>query len=54
MEAKSLGFPDYATKESLAQQGGYVLALKGPQRDEAWMVFLARAIKQVACQLSAS
>ena len=28
------------TKESLAQQGGYGLALKGPQHDEAWLIFL--------------
>jgi aldehyde:ferredoxin oxidoreductase len=28
------------TKESLAQQGGFGLALKGPQHDEAWLIFL--------------
>jgi aldehyde:ferredoxin oxidoreductase len=28
------------SKESLAQQGGYGLALKGPQHDEAWLIFL--------------
>jgi aldehyde:ferredoxin oxidoreductase len=28
------------TKESLAQQGGYGLALKGPQHDEAWVIFM--------------
>jgi aldehyde:ferredoxin oxidoreductase len=28
------------TKESLAQQGGYGLTLKGPQHDEAWLIFL--------------
>jgi len=28
------------SKESLAQQGGYGLALKGPQHDEAWLIFV--------------
>ncbi|MHA1212027.1 MAG: aldehyde ferredoxin oxidoreductase C-terminal domain-containing protein, partial [Candidatus Heimdallarchaeota archaeon] len=27
-------------KESLAQQGGYGFTLKGPQHDEAWLIFL--------------
>ena len=40
MEAKGLEFSEYVTKESLAQQGGYGLALKGPQHDEAWLIFL--------------
>ena len=40
MEAKGLEFSEYITKESLAQQGGYGLALKGPQHDEAWLIFL--------------
>ncbi|MEE8631864.1 MAG: aldehyde ferredoxin oxidoreductase C-terminal domain-containing protein, partial [Candidatus Bathyarchaeia archaeon] len=31
MEAKGLEFSEYVTKESLAQQGGYGLALKGAQ-----------------------
>jgi len=35
-----LEFSEYVTKESLAQQGGYGLALKGPQHDEAWLIFL--------------
>ncbi|MFX1250702.1 MAG: aldehyde ferredoxin oxidoreductase family protein [Promethearchaeota archaeon] len=39
MEAKGLEFSEYMTKESLAQQGGYGLALKGPQHDEAWLIF---------------
>jgi len=39
MEAKGLEFSEYVTKESLAQQGGYGLALKGPQHDEAWLIF---------------
>ena len=40
MEAKGLEFSEYMTKESLAQQGGYGLTLKGPQHDEAWLIFL--------------
>jgi aldehyde:ferredoxin oxidoreductase len=40
MEAKGLEFSEYMTKESLAQQGGYGLALKGPQHDEAWLIFM--------------
>lgn len=39
MEAKGLEFSEYISKESLAQQGGYGLALKGPQHDEAWLIF---------------
>jgi len=40
MEAKGLEYSEYVTKESLAQQGGYGLAIKGPQHDEAWLIFL--------------
>jgi aldehyde:ferredoxin oxidoreductase len=40
MEAKGLEYSEYVTKESLAQQGGYGLALKGPQHDEAWLIFM--------------
>ncbi len=40
MEAKGLEYSEYMTKESLAQQGGYGMALKGPQHDEAWLIFL--------------
>jgi len=40
MESKGLEFSEYMTKESLAQQGGYGLALKGAQHDEAWLIFL--------------
>jgi len=42
MEAKGLEFAEYVSKESLAQQGGFGLALKGPQHDEAWLIFLDR------------
>jgi aldehyde:ferredoxin oxidoreductase len=40
MESKGLEISEYMTKESLAQQGGYGLTLKGPQHDEAWLIFL--------------
>ncbi len=39
MESKGLEFSFYITKESLAQQGGYGLACKGSQHDEAWLIF---------------
>lgn len=40
MEVKGLEFSLYVSKESLAQQGGYGFALKGPQHDEAWLIFI--------------
>ncbi|MBW1997726.1 MAG: aldehyde:ferredoxin oxidoreductase [Deltaproteobacteria bacterium] len=40
MEVKGLEFSMYRTQESLAQQGGYGFALKGPQHDEAWLIFI--------------
>ena len=40
MEAKGLEYSEYMTKESLAQQGGYGLSNKGPQHDEAWLIFM--------------
>ncbi len=40
MEVKGLEFSMYIPKESLAQQGGYGFALKGPQHDEAWLIFI--------------
>ncbi len=40
MESKGLEYSQYMSKESLAQQGGYTLALKGPQHDEAWLIFM--------------
>ncbi len=40
METKGLEFSMYITKESLAQQGGYGFALKGPQHDESWLIAL--------------
>ena len=40
MEVKGLEFSEYVSKESLAQQGGYSMANKGPQHDEAWLIFM--------------
>ena len=40
MEVKGLEYSEYVSKESLAQQGGYTMALKGPQHDEAWLIFM--------------
>jgi aldehyde:ferredoxin oxidoreductase len=40
MEAKGLEYSEYVSKESLAQQGGYGLTNKGPQHDEAWLIFI--------------
>jgi aldehyde:ferredoxin oxidoreductase len=46
-EIKGLEMSDYMTKESLAQQGGYALASKGPQHDEAWLIFMEQVHKQL-------
>ena len=40
MEIKGMEVSEYGTKESLAQQGGYGLATKGAQHDEAWLIFM--------------
>lgn len=40
MENKGLEYSQYLSKESLAQQGGYALTNKGPQHDEAWLIFM--------------
>ena len=40
MEVKGLEFSEYVSKESLAQQAGYAMAVKGPQHDEAWLIFM--------------
>jgi aldehyde:ferredoxin oxidoreductase len=47
MEAKGLEYSEYVTKESLAQQGGYGLANKGPQHDEAWLIFMDAVNNQI-------
>jgi len=44
MEIKGLEVSEYGTKESLAQQGGYGLATKGPQHDEAWLIFMDQVL----------
>jgi aldehyde:ferredoxin oxidoreductase len=47
MEVKGLEFSMYITKESLAQQGGYGFALKGPQHDEAWLIFIDQVYQEL-------
>ena len=47
MECKGLEYSEYVTKESLAQQGGYAMALKGAQHDEAWLIFMDMVNKQI-------
>jgi len=47
MEAKGLEYSEYVTKESLAQQGGYGLTNKGPQHDEAWLIFMDQVNNQL-------
>lgn len=40
MVNKGLEYSQYISKESLAQQGGYAMTNKGPQHDEAWLIFM--------------
>lgn len=40
MEVKGMEVSEYNCKESLVQQGGYAMANKGPQHDEAWLIFM--------------
>lgn len=40
LHGKGLEQSQYISKESLAQQGGYYLTNKGPQHDEAWLIFM--------------
>ncbi|MBU1919709.1 aldehyde:ferredoxin oxidoreductase [bacterium] len=47
MECKGLEYSEYMTKESLAMQGGYGLANKGAQHDEAWLIFMDMVNKQI-------
>ncbi len=47
MESKGLEYSQYVTKESLAMQGGYGLTLKGPQHDEAWLIFMDMVNNQI-------
>ncbi len=47
MEVKGMEISEYMTKELLAQQGGYGLAVKGGQHDEAWLIFMDQVNKQL-------
>jgi aldehyde:ferredoxin oxidoreductase len=47
MEAKGMEYSEYMTKESLAQQGGFGLANKGAQHDEAWLIFMDMVTKLI-------
>ncbi len=47
MEVKGMEISEYVTKESLAQQGGYGMALKGGQHDEAWLIFMDQVDNQI-------
>ena len=47
MENKGLEYSQYLSKESLAQQGGYTFANKGPQHDEAWLIFMDMVNNQI-------
>jgi len=47
MEVKGLEYSEYVSKESLAQQAGYALAVKGPQHDEAWLIFMDMVNNQI-------
>ncbi|MTI81095.1 MAG: aldehyde:ferredoxin oxidoreductase [Firmicutes bacterium] len=47
MECKGLEYAEYVSKESLVQQGGFGLANKGPQHDEAWLIFMDQVNNQL-------
>ncbi|MDD3050195.1 MAG: aldehyde ferredoxin oxidoreductase C-terminal domain-containing protein [Candidatus Cloacimonetes bacterium] len=47
MQSKGLEYSQYMCKESLAQQAGYTLAIKGPQHDEAWLIFMDMVNNQI-------
>ncbi|NLX09663.1 MAG: aldehyde:ferredoxin oxidoreductase [Chloroflexi bacterium] len=47
MEVKGMEISEYVSKESLAQQGGYGMAVKGAQHDEAWLIFMDMVNKQL-------
>lgn len=47
MENKGLEYSQYISKESLAQQGGFALTNKGPQHDEAWLIFMDMVNNQI-------
>jgi Aldehyde:ferredoxin oxidoreductase len=47
MESKGLEYSQYMPKESLAQQAGFALTNKGPQHDEAWLIFMDMVNNQI-------
>ena len=47
MENKGLEYSKYVSKESLAQQGGFAMTNKGPQHDEAWLIFMDMVNNQI-------
>ncbi len=47
MEVKGMEISEYISKESIAQQGGFALASKGAQHDEAWLIFMEMVHKQL-------
>lgn len=47
MEAQGIEVSEYVSKESVAQWGGYFLTLKGPQHDEAWLIFMDMVANQL-------
>ncbi len=47
MEQKGLEYSEYQSKESLAQQGGFGFTNKGPQHDEAWLIFMDMVNNQI-------
>ncbi len=47
MEAQGIEVSEYVPKESVAQWGGYFLTLKGPQHDEAWLIFMDMVARQL-------
>ncbi len=47
MVNKNLEYSQYVSKESLAQQGGYAMTNKGPQHDEAWLIFMDMVNNQI-------
>ncbi len=47
MVNKNLEYSEYVSKESLAQQGGFAMTNKGPQHDEAWLIFMDAVNNQI-------
>jgi aldehyde:ferredoxin oxidoreductase len=47
MEGQGLEVSQYRCQESVAQWGGYFLTLKGPQHDEAWVIFMDMVNNQI-------